>query len=471
MNLHSNEDQEDKGFRKVSSNGIWNKNGNLGAGVNARTPSALQPVTCPRCQDALWIVIEPTQSGQPRRLAPCSCQLESSGQQDHLRTYASLGHFVDRTFGNLKINGRKGKVDADSYASVVQHAKRFADEPSGWLVVSGPVAAGKSHIAAAVANHIIANGRPAKYISAMQIEEMLRNATFGSDSVGDEQTWHSVINAPVLILDDLGSHHSSDWIESRLDQLFTYRAANATPTLIVLSKPLNALSQRVRDRIEDSELCLHLPISPGPDLTASDDVVPQTMLDRMTFDSFDTSGAPIANRTEQDTLSMALAAAQRFAANPDKWLYLHGPTGVGKTHLAVAVAERTTRAGWSPTYWRTPDLLDNLRRTFADGAEMSFYDCFSSVRNAKLLILDDFIPYRMSDWTLEKLYQLICHRYDRLLPTVITSQYIIWEGVEDDRWEGLNGRVLWDSIKSRLADTSVVTERLMSAPDYRNRGA
>ena len=455
----------------MSSDAISNGNSSVTLHNSARRVPVVQPEPCQLCQDALWVAMRSHPAGQSSQLVPCSCQRARGHQHEHLVTYAGLGPFVNRTFDNLDHRGRGEKVDAEEYESLVKRARQFAIDPNGWLALSGPVSSGKSHIAAAVINLIISNGQPAKYVSAMQIEELLRTAAFGNDAEGDEHAWRAVTDAPVLVLDDFGSHHASDWIESRMDQLLTRRAANAAPTMIVLSKPLTTLSQRVRDRISDTDLCEHLSILPGGDDVLADDAVPRPMLERMTFESFDPSGAPTTNRTEQDTLSTALTAALEFATNPEKWLYLHGPTGVGKTHLAVAIAESITKVGWSPTYWRTPDLLDNLRQTFADDSESSFYDRFSSVKNAKLLILDDFIPYRMSDWTLEKLYQLICHRYDRLLPTVITSQYIIWEGVEDSRWEGLNGRVLWDSIKSRLADTAVVTERLMSAPDYRNRGA
>lgn len=455
----------------MSSDAISNGSSDVTPHSGILRVAVAQPEPCQLCQDSLWVAVESHQPGESRELVPCSCQRAHGQQREHLVTYAGLGPFVNRTFDNLDHRGRGGKVDAEGYESVVKRARQFAIDLNGWLALSGPVSSGKSHIAAAVTNLIISNGQPAKYMSVMQIEDLLRSAAFRNDTEGDEHPWRAVTDAPVLVLDDFGSHHASEWIESRLDQLLTRRAANAAPTLIVLSKPLTTLSQRVRDRLNDTDLCEQLLISPVENNAIADDVVPRSMLERMTFDSFNPSGAPTTNRTEQDTLSTALTAALQFAANPEKWLYLHGPTGVGKTHLAVAIAESTAKTGWTTTYWRTPDLLDNLRQTFADDSEPSFYDRFASVKNARLLILDDFIPYRMSDWTLEKLYQLICHRYDRLLPTVITSQYIIWEGVEDSRWEGLNGRVLWDSIKSRLADTAVVTERLMSAPDYRNRGA
>ena len=455
----------------MSSNGTSRNNGSLSRSNGALRVPAVNSVNCVACQDSLWIALEQSEPGQPSSVVPCACQTESSSQVNQLRTYANLGVFVNRTFENLSPRGRQGRVDPISFQSVVDDAKRFAEEPTGWLTIAGPVASGKSHLAAAIANHITSGGQPAKFISALHIEDMLREEVFGDGSDSDGQMWDAVSSAPVLVIDDFGAHYATDWLESRIDQLLTDRAAASAPTVIVLAKPLDQISERNRARLSDTDLCTQLAITPGAATSNADDAVPKLMLERMTFDSFEVSGAPTTNRTEQDTLSVAFAAAKYYASNPEKWLYLHGPTGVGKTHLAVAIAGLTTAAGWSPCYWRVPDLLDRLRQTFAAGSETSFYDVFSSVKNAELLILDDFVPLGMTEWTLEKLYQLVCHRYDLQLPTVITSQYIIWEGFEDSRWQAMKGRVLWDSIRSRLADTSVVTERLMSAPDYRNRGA
>ena len=83
----------------------------------------------------------------------------------------------------------------------------------------------------------------------------------------------------------------------------------------------------------------------------------------------------------------------------------------------------------------------------------------------------NFGQQNATDWALEKLYQLISHRHDRLLATVITSQYILWPSADNSAWRNVVDKIHWESIHSRLYDSSVVTESLMAAPDYRNRGA
>ena len=99
-----------------------------------------------------------------------------------------------------------------------------------------------------------------------------------------------------------------------------------------------------------------------------------------------------------------------------------------------------------------------------------FFTLFESIRNAEVLILDDFGQQNLSDWALEKLYQLISYRHDRFLRTVITSQYIMWEGADNHDWNRLQDRYQWESILSRLKDTDVVTARVMGGPDFRERG-
>ncbi|MBA3416764.1 MAG: ATP-binding protein, partial [Chloroflexia bacterium] len=74
---------------------------------------------------------------------------------------------------------------------------------------------------------------------------------------------------------------------------------------------------------------------------------------RHTFDDFE-----VLPGTEH-----AFAIAQEFAREPQGWLFLHGGCGVGKTHLAVAVALEQ-RQHSNVIFAVVPDLLDHLRATF-----------------------------------------------------------------------------------------------------------
>lgn len=377
------------------------------------------------------------------------------------------------TFEALIPEGRSGRADEALFRTATETAKEFASGPVGWLVFEGSTGSGKTHLAAAIVNAIIERGSPAKYISALDIPDMLRNERFDDDDA-ESGTFESLLDAPTLVIDDLGAQQATNWIDSKIDQLLTHRFNGRLPTVIVLAKPVSEMPERISLKLDDPTLSQVLQLTSGSETEGAKRIsIPKTMLERMTFETFNPDGAKSATLHDRESIAEAYKAARQFV-DPDRpkpWLYVHGPTGVGKTHLAVAIANALQKLGSPVTFWTVPNLLDNLRHTYSNPNEATFYTLFDSIRNCELLILDDFGTQQMTDWALEKLYQLISHRHDRLLPTVITSQYILWESADNKNWSQVRGKHQWEAIRSRLNDSSVVTERLMAAPDYRNRGA
>ena len=85
--------------------------------------------------------------------------------------------------------------------------------------------------------------------------------------------------------------------------------------------------------------------------------------------------------------------------------------------------------------------------------QRSYDDLFEQTRNAPLLILDDLGAENPTQWAQEKLYQIINHRYNAALPTVITCN------VELERIE--------PRVRSRLVDMDLVRKFVIDAPDFR----
>ncbi len=78
---------------------------------------------------------------------------------------------------------------------------------------------------------------------------------------------------------------------------------------------------------------------------------------------------------------------------------------------------------------------------------------FNEIRNASLLVLDDFGTQNATGWAQEKLFQILNYRYINKLPLVVTTNLSLDE---------IEAR-----IRSRLADRDLVTDVRIHAPDYR----
>lgn len=161
--------------------------------------------------------------------------------------------------------------------------------------------------------------------------------------------------------------------------------------------------------------------------------------------------------TEQLVCSVAKACqrAKEYARDPQGWLMLWGRYGCGKTHLAAAIANYAVDQNTKVLFTVVPDLLQHLRSTFAPQSEVQYDELFEAVKMTPLLILDDLGTEYDTPWTGEKLYQLLNHRYNYELPTVITS---------NRRLRDLDSR-----IASRINDRALCCIVIIAAGNYREK--
>jgi len=95
-----------------------------------------------------------------------------------------------------------------------------------------------------------------------------------------------------------------------------------------------------------------------------------------------------------------------------------GPTGVGKSYLACALAHKACLEGHSALYLRLPRLFEELRLAKADGR---YGKLMLSYAKTDLLVLDDWGLTPMTDPQRRDLLELMEDRYG-LKSTIITSQ-------------------------------------------------
>lgn len=455
---------------------------------------------CDVCDDARWLSLRaPVGSPEFGKLVPCQCLLRAHAirRVERLRDYSELGVLARQTFESMDPQGREPFADSLTFRKANETAKIYAADPAGWLVIYGPSGVGKTHLAAAIANHAMRLGKPAKFVFVPEFLDRLRGS-FGEGgaapklaeaergpSTGPGRTDTDVARAsfedlltiaataPLLVLDDLGAQSATLWADEKLRQIISYRFDNRLPTVVTTRTVPDAMDEWLKSRLMDPSFVRLVQIKAGAmnaDLT--DIGVEPRLRQLMTFERFEPRGGAGATSEQREQLREALKLAQSFAADPHGWFYLSGPTGTGKTHLAVAIAVARMSQKKPVLFRFVPDLLDHLRRTFGPDSATSYDRLFERTKNAELLVLDDFGAQAWTPWAEEKMYQLVVHRHNAALPTVITSRVLL-DDMDDANSQGdmRFGRRYSDAIASRLRDSSVVTEVLLPGPDYRYRGS
>lgn len=143
-------------------------------------------------------------------------------------------------------------------------------------------------------------------------------------------------------------------------------------------------------------------------------------LAQLTFDNLSPKGKK-GDAALQQRFVHAYEAVKAFADKPEGWLAFFGPSGCGKTHLTCAIVNHRLSLGQPAFYIGVADLLDHLRSAFSPTKDISYDELFEQVKNTPLLALDDLQVEGPTSWAKEKLEQLLNHRFNARLATVITT--------------------------------------------------
>ena len=169
-----------------------------------------------------------------------------------------------------------------------------------------------------------------------------------------------------------------------------------------------------------------------------------------TLESFDFAANPKLPRAALAELSLC-----DFIERKEN-IIMVGPSGVGKSHLAMALCHEAARRGFDVNFTRSGALLSWLHGGRGDG---SYDRRFKQTIDVPLLVLDDFGLLDLSIREQTDIYEIVCGRYERC-STIITSNREVSE------WFSLfQNPLLASAVIDRLIHRAI--RIVIDGPSYR----
>ena len=173
-------------------------------------------------------------------------------EQDQL---SNLGLYTDMTFETFDTRRKLTAEERPNLERALEIALAYAQQPEGWLVLTGPYGSGKTHLAASIAHQQQARGIEAMFVTTPDLLDYLRLTFSPNAPASFDQRFQMVRNAPFLVLDDLGTEGTSSWAREKLFQIIDHRYVTRRPTVITTSKRIEEIDARVRTRLIDKRRC------------------------------------------------------------------------------------------------------------------------------------------------------------------------------------------------------------------------
>jgi DNA replication protein DnaC len=420
---------------------------------------------CPHCGGVGYVRYDvPVDHEKFGKVETCVCRAVDVADAKRARLFAmsNLDRLASLTFENFKPFGNERNnnmlpQEKESLHKSFLVCEEYAKQPKNWLLLEGEYGCGKTHLAAAIANYSVNHGVPTLFITVPDVLDALRFA-YDNPETTFEQRFEDIRNSGLLILDDFGTHNATSWAQEKLFQIINFRYINKLPTVITTNLMLDEIEGRIRSRLQDESFVTHLKML-APDYRRPKEVsnpgasmLSQADIKKMTFLNFNAREDEIGKKlpvvtvtekqdrfgnkfkekeianievTERDllTLRKAVGAAFDFSEKPSGWLAFLGQSYCGKTHLAAAIGNHRIDLGGQAMMLDVSSLLDYLRQTYEKNSDVSLNRRMHEIRTTPLLILDDLRESsKTSNWSEDKLMNILNYRFYNDLPTVLTSQ-------------------------------------------------
>ncbi|MBN9658495.1 MAG: ATP-binding protein [Acidobacteria bacterium] len=186
---------------------------------------------CPICGGLGWKILEKDGLTAAQR---CECRVDSRADSLWKRARIPANYLGDR-FDNFSDRGSSELRMMQLQLS--RYCQEFpAVDPPGLLFIGEP-GTGKTHLAVAVLQRLIESGHEGIFVDYQNLLQRIRASYDPSSGESPREAYEMALECDVLLLDDLGAHRVTDWVEDTVTSIITYRCNERKPIIATTNLP------------------------------------------------------------------------------------------------------------------------------------------------------------------------------------------------------------------------------------------
>jgi DNA replication protein DnaC len=192
---------------------------------------------CPKCGGTGWVIVE---RGAVSGAEACDCR--NLGRAARMEDRAQIPPLYRNTsFDNFMVPGPENPIArrelTNALLGVKNFVRDFPNESRPGLLLIGEPGTGKTHLAIAALRKIVEKGFECQFCDYQNLLDRIRSGYDANSNSADKEAYRVALDTEVLLLDDLGAHRVTDWVEDTVTSIVTYRCNNRKALIATTNLP------------------------------------------------------------------------------------------------------------------------------------------------------------------------------------------------------------------------------------------
>jgi DNA replication protein DnaC len=203
---------------------------------------------CPKCNGTGFVIVEGANLSGAK---PCDCRF--LGRSERMEERAQIPPlYRNASFENFSVPGPDNPIARRDLTNVLlavkNYVRDFPNESRPGLLLIGEPGTGKTHLAVAAMRKIVEKGFECLFCDYQNLLDRIRSGYDPASNSADKEVYRVALDSEVLLLDDIGAHRVTDWVEDTITSIVTYRCNNRKALIATTNLPDGDAGSSLMDR-------------------------------------------------------------------------------------------------------------------------------------------------------------------------------------------------------------------------------